>query len=89
MFSLEELEVLSSTSHTHGPHADSEQEDPAAMLEIKEDIRDECSKLGHVTNVVLFDQEQDGVASVRFSDADAATACVQVCLPRLLPPLQH
>ncbi|OAL30938.1 hypothetical protein AYO20_08523 [Fonsecaea nubica] len=53
------------------------EEDPAAMLEIKEDIREECSKLGQVTNVVLFDKEAEGVASVRFSDAQAAAACVQ------------
>ncbi|KAI1616001.1 hypothetical protein EDD36DRAFT_414917 [Exophiala viscosa] len=54
------------------------EEDPAAMLEIKEDIREECSKLGEVTNVVLFDKEKDGVASVRFSNAEAAAACVRV-----------
>lgn len=70
------------------------QEDPAAMLEIKEDIRDECSKLGQVTNVVLFDKEEDGVASVRFANVEAAVACVKVRpssvffppLPSLLPP---
>ncbi|KEF52735.1 uncharacterized protein A1O9_11152 [Exophiala aquamarina CBS 119918] len=54
------------------------QEDPAAMLEIKEDIREECSKLGEVTNVVLFDKEEAGVASVRFSTAEAANACVRL-----------
>ncbi|KAI5296705.1 hypothetical protein KEM55_005726, partial [Ascosphaera atra] len=51
-------------------------EDPAAILDIKEDIRDECSKIGDVTNVVLYDKEQDGVVSVRFSDPDAARMCV-------------
>ncbi|KAF7513379.1 hypothetical protein GJ744_009800 [Endocarpon pusillum] len=54
------------------------EEDPAAILEIKEDIRDECSKLGQVTNVVLFDREPDGVASVRFANAEAAKACVRL-----------
>ncbi|KIW67895.1 hypothetical protein PV04_07110 [Phialophora macrospora] len=54
------------------------EEDPAAMLEIKEDIRDECAKLGEVTNVVLFDKEDEGVASVRFSSAEAAAACVRL-----------
>jgi HIV Tat-specific factor 1 len=54
------------------------EEDPASMLDIKEDIREECAKLGEVTNVVLFDLEEDGVASVRFSDAEAARACVRV-----------
>lgn len=54
------------------------QEDAAAILDIKEDIRDECSKLGAVTNVVLFDKEADGVASVRFADEMAARECVKV-----------
>jgi HIV Tat-specific factor 1 len=53
-------------------------EDPAAILDIKEDIREECSKLGEVTNVVLFDMEEDGVASVRFSNSEAARACIRV-----------
>ncbi|TGJ81773.1 hypothetical protein E0Z10_g6990 [Xylaria hypoxylon] len=54
------------------------EEDPAAMLEIKEDIRDECSKLGIVTNVILFDLEEDGIASVKFKTPEAATACVDL-----------
>ena len=53
-------------------------EDPGAILDIKEDIREECSKLGEVTNVVLFDMEEDGVASVRFANVEAAKACVSV-----------
>ena len=52
--------------------------DPAAMLDIKEDIREECAKLGDVTNVVLYDLEEDGVASVRFSNPEAARECVRV-----------
>ncbi|KAI3328943.1 hypothetical protein HD806DRAFT_481164 [Xylariaceae sp. AK1471] len=54
------------------------EEDPAAMLEIKEDIRDECAKLGTVTNVVLYDLEEDGIASVKFKTPEAAVACVDV-----------
>lgn len=53
-------------------------EDPAAILDIKEDIRDECSKLGQVTNVVLYDKETDGVVSVKFSSEAAAENCVKV-----------
>ncbi|KAI9373082.1 hypothetical protein BJX61DRAFT_533477 [Aspergillus egyptiacus] len=53
-------------------------EDPAAILDIKEDIREECSKLGEVTNVVLYDKEEDGVVSVRFSDPEAARNCVKL-----------
>jgi HIV Tat-specific factor 1 len=53
-------------------------EDPAAILDIKEDIREECSKLGEITNVVLYDKEPEGVVSVRFQEPEAARACVQV-----------
>ncbi|KAI9734137.1 MAG: hypothetical protein M1818_006659 [Claussenomyces sp. TS43310] len=54
------------------------EEDPAAILDIKEDIREECAKLGEVTNVVLFDLEEDGIASVRFGNAEAARACISL-----------
>ncbi|PWY83083.1 hypothetical protein BO94DRAFT_519621 [Aspergillus sclerotioniger CBS 115572] len=54
------------------------EEDPAAILDIKEDIRDECSKLGEVTNVVLYDKEPEGVVSVRFSDPEPARQCVKM-----------
>ncbi|EGD98229.1 nuclear mRNA splicing factor-associated protein [Trichophyton tonsurans CBS 112818] len=54
------------------------EEDPAAILDIKEDIREECSKLGEVTNVVLYDKEESGIATVRFSDPECAQACVQM-----------
>lgn len=54
------------------------EEDPAALLDIKEDIREECEKLGQVTNVQLFDKEPDGVASIRFANATAADACVRL-----------
>ena len=55
------------------------------MLDIKEEIREECAKLGDVSNVVLFDKERDGVASVRYADAEAAKACVRV-RPCCFPP---
>ncbi|KAI1811791.1 hypothetical protein GGS20DRAFT_561373 [Poronia punctata] len=54
------------------------EEDPAAMLEIKEDIRDECAKIGVVTNVVLYDLEEEGIASVKFKTPEAADACVNL-----------
>ncbi|KAL1996755.1 hypothetical protein VTN49DRAFT_7620 [Thermomyces lanuginosus] len=54
------------------------EEDPAAILDIKEDIREECSKLGEVTNVILYDKEPEGVVTVRFSDPEAARTCARV-----------
>lgn len=54
------------------------EEDPAALLDIKEDIRDECAKLGTVTSVVLYDEEVDGIVSVRFKDIESAAACIKL-----------
>lgn len=54
------------------------EEDPAALLEIKEDVREECAKLGTVTNVVLYDEEPEGVVSVKFREPESAAACVQL-----------
>jgi HIV Tat-specific factor 1 len=31
------------------------EEDPSLLLDLKEDVREECETLGDVTNVVLFD----------------------------------
>jgi len=53
-------------------------EEPTAILDLKEDIREECEKLGDVTNVVLYDKEEDGIVSVRFANAESAKACVGV-----------
>ncbi|AEO70285.1 uncharacterized protein THITE_2121511 [Thermothielavioides terrestris NRRL 8126] len=52
--------------------------DPAALLDIKEDVREECEKLGPVTNVVLYDEEEEGIVSVRFRTREAAEACLRV-----------
>lgn len=54
------------------------EEDPSALLEIKEDIRDECAKLGQVTNVILYDLEKDGIVSVKFLNAESAQACIKL-----------
>lgn len=54
------------------------EEDAAALLEIKEDIRDECSKLGTVTSVVLYDEEEDGIVTVKFKESESALACINL-----------
>lgn len=54
------------------------EEDPAALLEIKEDIREECEKLGEVTNVVLYDLEPKGIVAVKFRRPESADACVDL-----------
>lgn len=48
------------------------EEDVGAFLEIKEDMREEAEKHGVVTNVTLFDKEEDGICTIRFRDFEAA-----------------
>ncbi|KAK9446447.1 uncharacterized protein V1518DRAFT_388899 [Limtongia smithiae] len=52
-------------------------EDVAAALDIKQDIREGCEEIGPVTSVTLYDLEPDGVISVRFKDEEDAAECVR------------
>ncbi|KAJ5450066.1 Splicing factor U2AF-associated protein 2 [Penicillium daleae] len=53
------------------------QTDVEAILDIKDDVRTECSKIGEVTNVVLYDLEPAGVVTVRFAQPEDAQTCVE------------
>lgn len=53
-------------------------EDPNAAVDIMEDVREECEKLGDVMKLILFDLEEEGVISVRFSEVESADACVHL-----------
>jgi HIV Tat-specific factor 1 len=77
MFTLQELEVGEYDVSYGTRRLTQLQEDVAAILDIKQDIRDECSKIGEVTNVVLYDKEPEGVVSVKFVDPQAALQCVK------------
>lgn len=83
LFTLEELKV-SSPIRLYG-NADlvrltlAIQEDVEAILDIKEDVRNECNKIGEVTNVVLYDLEPEGVVTVKFAQPEDAQTCVTVC----------
>ncbi|KAK7692633.1 hypothetical protein QCA50_004266 [Cerrena zonata] len=50
--------------------------DKSLLLDLKEDVRDEASTLGEVTNVVLYDKEPEGIMTVKFRDPLSAQACV-------------
>ncbi|KAG9302907.1 hypothetical protein G9A89_022323 [Geosiphon pyriformis] len=52
------------------------EEDPGLLLELKQDIRSDCENLGEVTNVVLYDQEPEGIVVVKFKEQLSAEACV-------------
>ncbi|GJE94495.1 RRM domain-containing protein [Phanerochaete sordida] len=51
-------------------------EDASLLLDLKEDVREECETLGEVTNVVLYDKEPEGIMTVKFRDPLSAQACV-------------
>eukprot|EP00842_Homolaphlyctis_polyrhiza_P006409 jgi/Hompol1/676/HPOL_002512-RA len=53
------------------------EEDPTLLLDLKEEVREECEKFGEVTNVVLYDLEEDGVMTVKFKDHTAAATCAE------------
>ncbi|KAI0051899.1 hypothetical protein FA95DRAFT_1484447 [Auriscalpium vulgare] len=51
-------------------------EDLSLLLDLKEDVREECETLGEVTNVVLYDKEPDGIMTVKFREPLSAQACI-------------
>ncbi|EMD01021.1 hypothetical protein BAUCODRAFT_20991 [Baudoinia panamericana UAMH 10762] len=53
-------------------------DDPHATSDIKADVTEEAEKFGTVSSVTLYDKEEAGVMTVRFTDARAARACIDV-----------
>ncbi|KAH7414311.1 hypothetical protein DE146DRAFT_31514 [Phaeosphaeria sp. MPI-PUGE-AT-0046c] len=54
-------------------------EDPAALLEIKEDMRDEAEKFGKDPKVTLYDREADGIVTVAFKEFEEAENFRDAC----------
>ncbi|CDU23225.1 related to Splicing factor U2AF-associated protein 2 [Sporisorium scitamineum] len=53
--------------------------DPTLLLDLKEDVREECNDtVGGVTNVVLWDKEPEGIMTVKFQSEQQAEACVRM-----------
>ena len=53
-------------------------DEPELILDIPESIREECEKIGPVTSVQLFDNEEDGVVCVRFKNQQDANKCIEM-----------
>ncbi|KAJ3015219.1 hypothetical protein HKX48_004707 [Thoreauomyces humboldtii] len=53
------------------------EEDPTLLLDLKQDVRDECEKLGEITNIVLYDLEENGVMTIKFKEPEAAELCIR------------
>lgn len=53
------------------------EDDPTLLLDLKEEVREECSStIGPVTNVTLWDKEPEGIMTVRFTTPEHARRCV-------------
>lgn len=53
-------------------------EDPAALLEIKEDLMEGCEQIGPVTTVTIYDLEEEGIAMVKFKDKKHVEPCIEM-----------
>lgn len=53
-------------------------EDITLELDLIEDVREECERIGTVTSVKVYDLSEEGVISAKFKDEVAARACVKV-----------
>lgn len=54
------------------------EKDPSLLLDLKDDVREECEKLGEITNVTLYDKEEEGIMRVKFKDAAQAQNCIKL-----------
>uniref|UniRef100_A0A1Y1KVS6 RRM domain-containing protein n=1 Tax=Photinus pyralis TaxID=7054 RepID=A0A1Y1KVS6_PHOPY len=52
--------------------------DVSLILEIQQDLREECSKCGTVKKVIMYDQHPEGVAQVNMKEPEEADAVVQL-----------
>ena len=48
------------------------------MKDMKEDIKEECSKHGEVELVAVFENNPEGVVTIKFADSVAAARCIEV-----------
>ncbi|KAK5741357.1 hypothetical protein LTR17_004064 [Elasticomyces elasticus] len=51
--------------------------DPGLAPDINADVKEDGEKFGKVANVTIFDLEEKGIVTVRFTDVSAARACVR------------
>ncbi|KAJ8919756.1 hypothetical protein NQ315_006285 [Exocentrus adspersus] len=52
--------------------------DVSLILEFQQDLRDECSKLGQVRKVILYDRHPEGVAQINMSTPEEADQVVEL-----------
>merc|ERR1712029_582386 len=53
-------------------------EDACQIIEIRDDIKEECEKLGPTKKVIIFDRHPQGVVSIKFGTHEAADEAVKL-----------
>ncbi|KAJ2014404.1 hypothetical protein GGI14_004866 [Coemansia sp. S680] len=53
------------------------EDDVTLVLDLAEDVRSECEKIGTVTSVKVYDLSESGAVAVKFKDEVSAQACVK------------
>ncbi|KAJ2081211.1 hypothetical protein GGI09_007645 [Coemansia sp. S100] len=54
------------------------EDDVTLVLDLAEDVRSECEKIGTVTSVKVYDLSESGAVAVKFKDEVSAQACVKI-----------
>jgi len=52
--------------------------DPNFYEDLRNDVEQECSKIGPVVSVKIMERNPEGVVAVKFSNAIAASKCIEV-----------
>lgn len=52
--------------------------EPNFIRELREDVMAEASKMGEVVSVVVFENNPEGIVTVKFRDPDSADRCIKV-----------
>lgn len=48
------------------------------MIELKEDVREECTRFGEVVNVTVYPDHPNGIVTVKFKQDSATEQCITV-----------
>ncbi|KAJ7534422.1 hypothetical protein O6H91_13G093700 [Diphasiastrum complanatum] len=52
--------------------------DPSLLPELEADVADECSKIGPIERLRVYENHPDGVVMVKFKEREAGLKCIQV-----------
>jgi HIV Tat-specific factor 1 len=54
------------------------QADPSLLPEVEEDVMAECTKIGPIDRLRVYENHPEGVVMVKFKDKQAGLKCIQI-----------